>query len=270
MRKLDTFSVNEIHEFGINIVLDDIRTNGYTIASVTTAKESNPQIVAHKGGQLIHIVVRTDVYPKKGVIENFQLGLQILDFAYSNNAVCYFASVGIANADGSTDLEMSTPTHDSDYFVAYSGIEELTPTKVRAMTRSYPSMPTYNKDGMIAGSVTKGGDGKYTITAKNGADVSALIMSLFLIIGDGRDLSNAQKIQFSLWAHLPTNEWTEIHQNVFAQALLHYFMEVKANSGVLPQKILKGLENIPPQALVELRYPLNKEIRVLFASLFAG
>ena len=270
MRELSTLSDDEIHEFGINIVLDDIRAKGYAVSSVTTARNSNPQIVAHKNGQLIHIVVRTAIYPKKGVIEGFQLGLQILDDAYGKNAACYFAGVGIANADGSTDLEMSIPLRNSGYYVAYNGIEELTPTKVRAMTGPYPSLATYNKDGMIAGSVTKGGDGRYTIKVGDGADGSVFLMSLFLMIGDGRDISNAQKMQFSLWARLPTNEWTEVHQNAFAQALLHYFMEVKVNGGALPQRVLKALESFPPQALAELRYPLTDEIRALLASFFAG
>lgn len=270
MRELDTLSDNEIHEFGINVVLDDIRAKGYAISSVMTTRESNPQIIAHKNGQLIYIVVRTAIYPKKGVIENFQLGLQILDDAYDKNAACYFASIGIANANGSTDLEMSIPIRNSGYYVAYSGIEELTPTKVRAMTSPYPSLATYNKDGMIVGSVTKGGDGRYTIKAGDEADGSVFLMSLFLIIGDGRDISSAQKMKFSLWAHLPTNEWTELHQNAFSQALLHYFMEVKVNGGALPQKVLKVLESFPPQALAELQYPLTDEIRELLASFFAG
>jgi len=53
MRELDTLSDNEIHEFGINVVLDDIRAKGYAISSVMTTRESNPQIIAHKNGQLI-------------------------------------------------------------------------------------------------------------------------------------------------------------------------------------------------------------------------
>ncbi len=270
MPRVDTLSDEEIHEFGINIVLDDIRAKGYTIASITTAKGSNPQIIGHLNGKLIHIIVRTAVYPKFGVIEDFQLGLKILDDAYEKNAGCYFAGISISNAYGATDLEKSIPIRNSRYFVKYNGIEELTPTKVRAMTGRYPSLATYNKDGMIAGSVNLGGDGRYTLVAGDGADASALLMSIGLIIGDGRDINATQKLAFSSWAHLPTNEWSEIHQRTFAQALLHYFMEVRANGGALPQKLVDGLQHFPPQALAELRYPLTDEMRELFASFFAG
>jgi len=37
---------DEIHEFGINIVLDDMRKNGYAVSSVTNDRYSNPQIIA--------------------------------------------------------------------------------------------------------------------------------------------------------------------------------------------------------------------------------
>ncbi len=167
MREPFALTPDEIHEFGINVVLNDIQKNGYSITSVTSDRNSNPQIVARKNGQLVHIIVRTAVYPRKGVIESFELGLQILEYAHSKDAVCFFASVGIANAFGSTDLEMSIANRGASYLVSYSGIEPLTPVKVRMTTSSNSTLATYDRGGQIAGSVRKEADGRYTIIANN-------------------------------------------------------------------------------------------------------
>jgi hypothetical protein len=52
MSNPNIMSEDEIHEFGINIVLDDIRKNGFTILSVQTDRNSNPQIVAKNNSRL--------------------------------------------------------------------------------------------------------------------------------------------------------------------------------------------------------------------------
>ena len=209
------------------------------------------------------------MYPRKGVIESLNLGLQALDDANSKNAQCFFASVGIANANGSTDLEMSIPTRGAGYYVAYNGIEELTPVKVRDMTGANAPLPTYDRDGTIVGSVRRGADDRYTILANDGADVSAMLMSICLIFAGERDVSEDQRLRFSLWGHLPTDAWTETHQQAFALALIHYFMEVRTRGGTLPPGVLKAPQVFPPQALQNLRHPLTDEIRSIFESMFA-
>jgi hypothetical protein len=59
----------EVNEFGINIVLEDLRKNGFIISAVTTDRHSNPQIVAKSNGQLFHIVVRRHVIQIKETLK---------------------------------------------------------------------------------------------------------------------------------------------------------------------------------------------------------
>lgn len=260
-------SDDEIHEFGINIVLDNIRENGFTISVVQTNRKLNPQIIAKNHEQLFHILVRTACYPNKGKIESKELCFQLLQGAVNNSAFCFVASIGIANANGTTDLEMSTPLRGAGFYVAYDGIEELTFEKI--MSNQFTnSLSTFNQGGEIAGSVTRNPDGRHTISVGKKADMSSLLMSLFFVFAN--DLNGYQRSIFSKWAHLPQDTWTSIHQQTFAQALLHYFMEVRVQGGKLPESVLKASHSFPPQALVDLKYPLTKEIRELFSSLFGG
>lgn len=259
----------EIHEFGINIVLEDLRKNGFMISAVTTDRYSNPQIVAKYNSQVFHVIVRTACYPNKGNIESKELGFRLLQEANNKNAQCYFASVGIANADGTTDLEMATPIRGAGYYISYNGVEKLIPEKIISTTNTVNSA-LYDKNGEIAGAVLRQPDGRHKIIAGDKADGSAALMSLCIVFANVLQEKNfgEQRILFSKWAHLPHDSWTQTHQQVAAQALMHFFMEARTGNGNLPPNIQKALLSFSPQVLPELKYPLTKEIRDLFSSIF--
>lgn len=267
MSNPNIMSDDEIHEFGINVVLDDVRKSGLTVLSVQTGRNSNPQIIVKNDNQIIHVLVRTACYPNKGMIESKQLCDYLFQKAKRANASCYVARIGIANANGTTDLEMSIPTRGAGFYVAYDGLEELTQEAVNS-NKFTISSSIYNKHGEITGSVTKNLNGRHTIVAEKNADMNSILMSLCLIFAN--DLSENQRVIFSKWAHLPHDSWSPVHQQSFAQALLHYFMEAKVHGGKLPASVLKALQSFPPQALIELKYPLTQEIRNLFSSMFGG
>ncbi len=103
-----------------------LKKEGYEILSVNTDRTMNPQIVVKKDGQLAFIVVRTACYPNKGVIESGELELKLIDHADKKGAICYFASVGIANAEGQNDEEMSRPVKGAGFHVSYEGLLILT------------------------------------------------------------------------------------------------------------------------------------------------
>ena len=265
MQESQIMSDEEIHEFGINIVIDDIRKSGFTILSVTTDRAANPQIIARSNEQLYYILVRTACYPNKGKIENVRLGIQLIRESQRIHAHCCFASIGIANSDGTTDLERGIAVRGAGYYVAYNGIEKLGFDNLSANSANFESA-TFNKNGEIAGSVIKNADGRHTITANDNADTSAMLMSICLIFAN--DLDNSQRISFSKWVGLPIGNWTQTHQQLCAQALLHYFMEAKVSGGNLPPSVLRALQSFSPQVLPQLKYPLTDEIRTLFSSLF--
>jgi hypothetical protein len=119
-------SEDEIHDFGIGIVFEYMQKDGFEILAVRTNRNINPQILGRKGDQLVHVVVRTACYPEKGSIESEELALQLIAYAEEKSAVCYFASVGIANAEATNEVEMARPLKGVGYFVAYEGLQTLT------------------------------------------------------------------------------------------------------------------------------------------------
>ena len=116
----------EIHDFGIEIVFGYLREEGYEIVEVNTDLAMHPQIVATKNGELKFIIVRTASYPSKGQIENDQEASQCFAHADKRGATCYFASVGIANADGADDAEMAVPVKGAPFHVSFDGLVILT------------------------------------------------------------------------------------------------------------------------------------------------
>ena len=101
-------TMEEIHDFGIEIVFTQLKKEGYKIQSVNTEYGMNPQIIGKKGNKLAFIAVRTACYPGKGQLEEL-VHFQMIGHADKNNAIPYFASVGIANADATTDEERAIP-----------------------------------------------------------------------------------------------------------------------------------------------------------------
>ena len=120
----ELMTIAEIHDFGVEIVYGYLQKEGHEIASVNTDLAMNPQIVARKDGLLQFIVVRTAVYPKKGTLDH-QDRIKLVGHAIAAGARCYFASVGIANAAGTDDTELSQAEKGAGYHVAFDGIERL-------------------------------------------------------------------------------------------------------------------------------------------------
>jgi len=118
-------TITEIHEFGVQAVFEYLKKEKYEIQAVNTNISTNPQIVAKKNKQLNFIVVRTALYPDKGKIENDQVALHCIAHAEKNNALCRFASVGIANSAGTNDAEMAIPVKGAGYYVSFEGLEFL-------------------------------------------------------------------------------------------------------------------------------------------------
>lgn len=127
-------SVADIHRFGVEVAFAYLQKQGHEIVSVNTTPGINPQIVARKDGHLQFVVVRTACYPSKGEIESDQLAMQCIAKADEHGAICYFASVGIANAEGKTEKEMAAPLKGAGLHVAFEGLVILTRSdRVRVM-----------------------------------------------------------------------------------------------------------------------------------------
>lgn len=124
MDERELMSKSDIHAFGVEIVYKQLEKDGWTIRSADVEAEfTEPQIIAEKDGELALFVVRTDIHPGRGRFEEGQdVFDQLVKQAKATGASCYFASVGIANSEGETDEEMSTPVKGVAYHVQFDGL----------------------------------------------------------------------------------------------------------------------------------------------------
>ena len=119
----------EIQDFGIQIVYEEMVRDGYEILGANPSLAMTPQIVARKNGRLCFIVVRTDVYPNKGRLSDDREVFYNLEHAERNDALCYFASVGICNsaaAEAGDEKAMGIPVREGGFYVDFDGLKVLT------------------------------------------------------------------------------------------------------------------------------------------------
>ena len=95
----ELMNTQEIHEFGLQVLLQYLTEKGFEIEFVQPNKSEIPHVVAKQGEQLIFILVATDVYPNKGTIADSDKQA-LLEHAQTFAAQSACAYLGIANADG--------------------------------------------------------------------------------------------------------------------------------------------------------------------------
>ncbi|MFN2501568.1 MAG: hypothetical protein ABR530_06115 [Pyrinomonadaceae bacterium] len=123
----DRMTEADVHAFGVEIVYNQLKEAGWTLhsADVYADREIEPQIIATKDGETGYFVVRTAMYPGRGRIEGEEVFQRLVRLAADHGATCYFASVGIANSEGTTDEEMATPVKGVAYHVAFDGLVKM-------------------------------------------------------------------------------------------------------------------------------------------------
>jgi len=124
MGKGKIMSQEELHFLGIKVVYKDMVDKGYKVLNVRKETDLNPQILATKDDQLYFVVVRTTAYPDMGILVP-HVAADVLKHGTKHDAICLFASVGIANASGETDEEMSKPEVDGEYYINYKGLQDF-------------------------------------------------------------------------------------------------------------------------------------------------
>ncbi len=115
-------SDEELHFLGIKVVYKDLVDKGYEVLNVRQELDVNPQILALKEGKRFFIVVRTERFPEMGILFP-HIAADVLKVSTKHDGISLFASVGIANADGSNDEEMSKPVKNGEYYINYKGLQ---------------------------------------------------------------------------------------------------------------------------------------------------
>lgn len=122
MAKNKPMSNEELHFMGIKVVYKDLIDNNYEVLNVRQEPDVNPQILATKEGKRYFIVVRTACYPDMGILLPY-VAADVLKHSIKHQAICLFASIGVANANGENEEEMTQPVLNGEYYINYKGLQ---------------------------------------------------------------------------------------------------------------------------------------------------
>lgn len=127
MSEQELLTEQDIHAFGISILIKKLEEDGWMIESADPGidRTTHPQIIAHKDGEIGFFVVRTAMYPGKGRIEGEEVFQNQVRHAAQHGAVCYFASLGLASDAGDSDEEKSRPVRGVHYHVSFDGLVKM-------------------------------------------------------------------------------------------------------------------------------------------------
>lgn len=112
----------QLHLLGIKAVYTHLVNEGYTILNVRQEAGVDPQILATLHNERHFVVVRTARFPHMGALQP-RTAARVLEHAQKHKAICQFASVGIANAEGDTDEEMAQPKVNGEYYINFKGLQ---------------------------------------------------------------------------------------------------------------------------------------------------
>ena len=120
-------TASDVHAFGVEIVYKQLQEAEWIIESADVYADplTDPQIVAHKDGEIGFFVVRTAMYPDRGRIEGEEVFQTLVRHAAAHGAGCYFASVSIANSEGKSEEDMAVPVKGVAYNIAFDGLVKM-------------------------------------------------------------------------------------------------------------------------------------------------
>ncbi|SKC23757.1 hypothetical protein [Alkalitalea saponilacus] len=119
MGKIMTYE--DLHFFGIKVVYKNLIDNGFEVLNVRKELDVNPQILARKKEEMYFVVVRTAAYPEMGILTP-DVASKVTLHALRHKAICRFASVGVANANGETEEQMGKPETGGEFYINFNGL----------------------------------------------------------------------------------------------------------------------------------------------------
>jgi hypothetical protein len=111
----------ELHNLAMNIVGEELKSQGYEFMGVNSDLSKNPQFVTLKDKKLHFIIVRSISYPNNVNDYNSDLIMSIQEQATKFEAKTFYAGVGLGHGS-----DYSKPVlKDEDYTMIYNGLKEM-------------------------------------------------------------------------------------------------------------------------------------------------
>ena len=111
----------ELHNLAMNIVGEELKSNGFEFLGVNSKLKRDPQFVALKNKELHFVIVRAVHYPQDANVYDPVFMQTIKDHADKFDAKTYYAGVGLGYGN-----DYAKPVlKDEDYTMVYNGLQEI-------------------------------------------------------------------------------------------------------------------------------------------------
>ncbi|MCH9659416.1 MAG: Na(+)-translocating NADH-quinone reductase subunit F [Bacteroidetes bacterium] len=111
----------ELHNLAMNIVGEDLESQGFEFLGVNSKLKRDPQFVALKNKDLHFVIVRATSYPQDANTYDPVLMETIKKHADKFEAKTYYAGVGLGHGSDYA----KPPRKDEDYTMVYNGLQEI-------------------------------------------------------------------------------------------------------------------------------------------------
>ncbi|HIB48842.1 MAG TPA: Na(+)-translocating NADH-quinone reductase subunit F [Flavobacteriaceae bacterium] len=111
----------ELHNLAMNIVGEDLKSNGFEFLGVNSKLKKDPQFVALKNKDLHFVIVRAVHYPQDANVYDPVLMQTMKAHADKFEAKTYYAGVGLGHG---TDYAKPVIKNE-DYTMVYNGLQEI-------------------------------------------------------------------------------------------------------------------------------------------------
>ena len=117
----EVLSEQELHYLAMNIVGEDLKSQGYEFLGVNSKLKRNPQFVALKDKVVHFVIVRAISYPQDAHSYDPIFMQTMKEHALKFEAKTYYAGVGLGHGE-----EYANPViKDEPYTLLYKGLQEI-------------------------------------------------------------------------------------------------------------------------------------------------
>lgn len=117
----DYLTEQELHNLAMNIVGEDLKSQGFEFMAVNSKLKRDPQFVALKDKKLHFVVVRARAFPDNANVYDKTKMEEMRDHALKFEARTFYAGVGLGHGD---NYQMPVE-RDQPYREIYNGLQEI-------------------------------------------------------------------------------------------------------------------------------------------------
>lgn len=192
---------------------------------------------------------------------------QVVSLVYHDMAVVYWHLKDIPLAREYAAKRLQSYPDCADCKEILAGCEDAMKHKMNPKRdTSSENLFFLNASGDLGGYVSRDSSGWGKICLGPDAGLVGLLWSMAIAASSA--LPDEMKKIISRWAELPDSEWSRLHQEVYALAMMHFYKEIDEKDSSMPPELRGIAKEFSHASLPRLKKPLSYEVKNMFRKHF--